>query len=97
MIEENKIIKEYRVTEKSNELISHLNQYTFEVYKEANKFQVAKAVEKQFGVSVARVNILNQSGKAKRNRRQAAGSMGKTASMKKAIVSLKEGDKIEMI
>lgn len=96
MIEESKIIKEYRVTEKSNELISHLNKYTFEVCKQAKKFQIAKAIEKQFGVGVARVNTLNQSGKAKRNRRQ-SGSMGKTASIKKAIVTLKEGDKIEMV
>ena len=59
-------------------------KYVFQVAKEANKTEVRQAVEKIFGVNVAKVNILNVSGKTKRMGRY----VGKTASYKKAVVSL---------
>lgn len=89
------IIKEYRVTEKATELISNGNKYTFEVYPNANRREVAAAVERLFGVKVARVNILNKQGKLKRNR-SVRGQSGRTAAMKKAIVTLQKGESIEL-
>lgn len=89
------IIKEYRVTEKATELISNQNQYTFEVYPDANRRQVAAAVERLFGVKVARVNIMNKAGKTRRSR-TVRGQTGTTAAMKKAIVTLHKGESIEL-
>ena len=59
-------------------------KYTFKVAKESNKTEVRKAIEEIFGVSVAKVNIMNVNGKTKRMGRY----VGKTASYKKAIVTL---------
>ncbi len=89
------IIKDYRVTEKATALISEGNKYTFEVYPTANRRQVAAAVERLFNVKVSRVNILNKQGKLKRSR-TVRGQTGRTASMKKAIVTLQPGDSIEL-
>ncbi|PWU04395.1 MAG: 50S ribosomal protein L23 [Verrucomicrobia bacterium] len=91
-----KIIKRYCITEKAATLSSNLNQYVFEVDKNVNRIEVAKAIEGLFNVTVTKVNILNKQGKAKRSRTQ-RGKVGRTASAKRAIVSLKEGDKIEMV
>lgn len=91
-----KIIKKYCITEKAAALSSNLNQYVFEVDKNVNRIEVAKAIESLFNVSVTRVNILNKCGKTKRSRTH-KGKVGRTASSKRAIVSLKEGDKIEIV
>ena len=91
-----KIIKGYCVTEKASDLSANLNQYTFEIFADANRRQVAAAVEKMFDVEVTNVNIYNKKGKVKRSRTQ-RGKTGKKADVKKAIVSLKEGDTIEII
>ena len=48
----NRILKQYRITEKSNILSSENNQYTFEVYPEASRNQVARAIEETFKVKV---------------------------------------------
>ena len=69
-----------------------LNKYTFEVAKDANKYQIKDAVEEIFGVKVVRVNTLTVKPKTKRVRYVA----GKTRSWKKAIVTLAEGDTIEV-
>lgn len=89
------IIKEYRVTEKAADLTAHQNKYTFEVFPRATRREVASAVEKLFDVKVVRVNILNQRAKTKRNR-FSRGRPGHTAAMKKAVVTLAEGDSIEL-
>ena len=68
------------------------NKYTFEVHKKANKIEVAKAIEEIFGVKVAKVNTLNVKAKPKRMRYHE----GKTRTWKKAIVTLAEGDTIEL-
>ncbi|MBY4798167.1 50S ribosomal protein L23 [Collinsella sp. AGMB00827] len=68
------------------------NRYTFEVAKDANKFQIKDAVEEIFNVKVVRVNTLRVKPKIKRVRYVA----GKTRSWKKAIVTLREGDTIEI-
>ena len=71
---------------------TEMKRYTFEVAKSANKIEIAKAVEQIFGVKVVRVNTLTVKPKTKRVRYVA----GKTRSWKKAIVTLAEGDTIEV-
>ena len=63
-----KVLKLVRLSEKSNRLSSELGQYTFEVFKDANKHQIAEAVEQTFKVTVRRVNVQNYRGKNKRTR-----------------------------
>jgi len=89
-----RILKLVRLTEKANKLSSALGQYTFEVYADANKHAIANAVEQTFQVSVRRVNIQNYRGKNKKSR-QGRPSIG--SDYKKAIVTLKTGDKIELL
>ena len=64
-------------------------KYTFEVAKDANKIEIAKAVEELFGVKVSKVNTINVDGKLRRYGR----FEGYTASRKKAIVTLTEDSK----
>ena len=62
-----------------------LNKYTFEVAKDANKYQIKDAVEEIFGVKVEKVTTIRMDGKLKRQGRYPA---GRTASYKKAVVKL---------
>ena len=78
------IIKRPIITEQSMESAS-FKKYTFEVAKDANKIEIAKAVEEIFGVKVAKVNTINMYGKEKRMGRYPA---GRRASWKKAMVKL---------
>ena len=71
------------VTEQSMAAMAE-NKYTFVVSKSANKTEIKKAVEAIFGVNVEKVNTLNYDGKVKRMGR----SVGRTASIKKAVVKL---------
>ena len=64
-------------------------KYTFKVAKDANKIEIAKAVEELFGVKVAKVNTMNCCGRQKRM----GMSVGVTPAWKKAIVTLAEGSK----
>lgn len=91
-----KILKEFRITEKSNQLSSNLNQYTFEVYQDADRVSIARAVESVFKVEVNRVNVLYQKPKVKRDRTN-RGKVGVKSGFKKAVVTLKDGDKIELV
>jgi len=86
------IIQTVRLTEKATLLGEKHNQYVFRVARKANKVQIKRAVEALFNKTVLRVNTSNYLGKA---RRQRTAAYGKTADWKKAIVTLKEGDKIE--
>lgn len=79
------------ISEHSYDLMEN-NTYTFEVAKEANKVEIAQAVEAIFDVTVVKVNTLNVKAKPKRVRYQ----LGKTRTWKKAMVTLKEGDSIEL-
>ena len=88
------VLKLVRLTEKSNKLSSELGQYTFEVFSDATKHTIAEAVEKTFKVTVTRVNIQNYRGKNKKSRQ---GRPSTTSDYKKAIVTLKSGDKIELV
>ena len=76
------------ITEKSMAGIAD-KKYTFKVAKDANKIEIAEAVEKLFKVDVAKVNTINIRGKMKRMGRYS----GYTASWKKAIVTLKADSK----
>ena len=87
-----KVIKRPLLTEKNDRLRELQNQYCFEVAVEANKHDVKAAVESLFGVKVKAVRLLNRLGKVKRMGK----SSGKRASWKKAFVSLREGDVIEL-
>ena len=78
------IIKRPIITEQSMADIDS-KKYVFEVAKDANKIQIAKAVEEAFGVKVAKVNTLNMQGKLKR---QGAQPAGRRPSWKKAMVTL---------
>ena len=79
------------VSERSFDLMSQ-NKYTFEVAKQAPKEEIAAAVEKLFGVHVLKVNTINVKPKTKRVRYVA----GQTRSWKKAIVTVADGDSIEL-
>jgi large subunit ribosomal protein L23 len=70
------------------------NIYTFVVANDANKIEIRHAIELIFGVRVTNVNTLNRTGKRKRNRR--TGGYGTRPSTKRAVVSLAEGDRIEI-
>jgi large subunit ribosomal protein L23 len=85
------IIRTVRLTEKGSRQSEKLNQYTVVADPRANKFQIRQAVQELFKVKVVRVNTLNVRGKARRKRTAQA---GRASNWKKAIVTLKEGDKI---
>ncbi len=88
------ILKTVLLTEKANKQSAELGQYTFLVARSATKHTVAAAVEQAFKVSVRRVNIQNYRGKNKKSRQ---GQPSMTSDYKKAIVTLKAGDKIELV
>ena len=85
------IIKTVRLTEKGTRQAEKYNQYTIVADRLATKPQIRQAVQELFKVKVVRVNTLNVRGKARRQRTSQA---GKASDWKKAIVTLKEGDKI---
>jgi large subunit ribosomal protein L23 len=91
MLEEYKIIRRPIVTEKSSILKDDNNHVTFEVSPSANKSEIKKAVEKLFKVTVLSVRTQNRQGKMKRMGR----FMGRRRAWKKAIVELKQGDRID--
>ena len=87
------IIKTVRLTEKGTRQAENYNQYTVVADPRANKTQIRHAVQELFKVKVTKVNTLNVRGKARRQRTAQAGT---TNHWKKAIVTLKEGQKISL-
>lgn len=83
------------VTEKMERLSDKLNQYGFVVDKRANKLQIKKAVEELYGVNVDSINTMRYGGKAKTRYTRSGYIAGRTNSYKKAVVTLKEGEKID--
>ncbi|MGB4338479.1 MAG: 50S ribosomal protein L23 [Bacillota bacterium] len=79
------------ITEKSNRLTTE-GKYVFEVKRDANKIEIAKAVEALFNVTVTDVNTMTVRGKLKRQGR----FEGRTPTWKKAVVTLKAGDRIPL-
>jgi large subunit ribosomal protein L23 len=93
MMEPNDIIQTASLTEKSTLMSEKQNKYVFRVHPRANKLQIKNAVERLFQKKVVHVNTCNYEGKWSRVR----GPYGRKASWKKAIVTLKEGEKIDLV
>jgi large subunit ribosomal protein L23 len=87
------VIKTVRLTEKGTTQGERFNQYTVVADRRANKLQIRNAVQDLFKVKVLSVNTLNVRGKARRKRTYQAGT---TLAWKKALVTLKEGDRISL-
>ena len=86
------LVRQAWITEKAG-LLARERKYVFIVERNANKSEVKKAIEGIYNVKVAEVNIINTKGKKKRLGR----SMGRSANHKKAMVSLKEGNTIDIM
>ena len=86
------ILRHIWMTEKATILGEKGNQYLFEVARDATKLEIRKAVEAAFSKKVVAVNTLRSRGKSRRGR---VGRVGKTASRKKAIVTLAPGEKLD--
>mgnify|MGYP001567837200 FL=1 len=86
-----RVIRRPMVTEKSTRQKEESRQYVFEVNRDANKIEIQSAVERLFKVKVLQVRTSNVLGKVKRLGRR----YGKRPDWKKAIVTLKEGDRID--
>jgi large subunit ribosomal protein L23 len=87
------VILEPVVSEKSYNLLDE-GAYTFKVHPDANKIEIRQAVESIFDVKVLKVTTANRKGKRKRNRR--ALTFGRRPDTKRAIVTLVEGDRIDL-
>lgn len=83
------------ITEKS-ETLKLENKYTFKVNAKANKIEIKRAIEEIFEVEVEKVNVLNTKPKNKNFRTKRIQKEGKTKPFKKAIITLKDGQSIEL-
>ena len=88
------IIQTASLTEKSTLLSEKQNKYVFRVSPRANKIQIKQAIERLFQKKVVDVNTCNYAGKKKRERTV---NFGRRAHWKKAIVTLAEGEKIDLV
>jgi large subunit ribosomal protein L23 len=86
------LVKKVLITEKGTTLREKQNQYHFEVARDANKIEIKKAIETIFSVKVAEVRTMQMHGKEKRMGQHA----GRRNDWKKAIVTLKPDQKIEL-
>ena len=86
-----RIIRKPIITEKATKL-SEFNKVVFEVSSKSNKIEIKGAIEKLFSVKVKAVNIINIRGKVKRFK----GVLGKKNDVKKAVVTLEEGNTIDI-
>lgn len=85
------LIKKPHITEKSHSL-QEIGKYVFIVEPSATKNEIKKIIKKTFGVDAIKVNIINKEGKIKMFRNKA----GRQINLKKAVVTLKEGQKINL-
>ena len=96
-----KIIIKPLLSEKANMLSSTKRQYVFQVSSNSNKLQIKSAIEKKFEVKVDKVRTINYKGKMKNTSVRSNGKVLRTsgfrASWKKAIVTLLEGQQIDII
>jgi large subunit ribosomal protein L23 len=88
------ILKRPLVTEKMTAL-NESGKYAFEVNKNANKVEIKKTIEKLYGVTVEKVATMRAQGKLKSKNTKAGVVSGRKPTVKKAIVTLKEGDVID--
>ncbi len=84
------------LSEKVNRLSEKYNRYTFIVNKKANKLEIKKAVEEFYGISVEDVNTINVPSKVKQRNTKAGLLTGRKSAKKKAIVTVAEGDTIDL-
>ena len=84
------------ITEKMSNLTADQNKYGFLVIPNANKIEIAKAVQDKFDVHVVDIRTVNHPGKTKTQFRKSGRFTGKTARYKKAIVTLREGETIDL-
>ena len=89
------IIKKPVVSEKSSDM-NEKGKYTFIVDKDCNKIEIAKAVEKMYGVTVQDVNTIRYSGKVKSKYMKSRVVSGRRPAFKKAIITVKKGDMIDI-
>ena len=87
------VVRRLMLSEKGARLSETENKYFVEVAPNANKIDIKRAVEQLFKVKVVGVNTLNRMGKLKRDRRW---RLSHAASWKRAVVTLKAGDKIDL-
>jgi len=87
------VIRELHLTEKGSQGTERQNSYFFRVAKGANKLEIRRAVEKLYGVTVAGVRTMNYRGKRKRERTV---RYGRRSDWKRAVVTLKEGSRIDL-
>ena len=92
----NDIIIKPIITEKMTEQSAQLPRYGFIVNKNANKVEIKKAVNKLYNVEVLTVNTMNYSGKTRSRSTKTSITKGKSKAFKKAIVTLREGDSIDL-
>lgn len=85
------------ITEKNTANQESLNKYAFEVNRDTNKIEIAKAVEKKFNVRVIGVNTITSKGKKKSQMTRKGRFEGYRADKKKAIVTLHKEDKIDFL
>jgi large subunit ribosomal protein L23 len=86
------IIKKIQITEKGT-LLGEAHKYLFEVAPDSNKVEIKRAVESLFDVKVSQVNTMNYTGKRKRQR---TAKYGKRSDWKRAVVTLAEGNSIDL-
>ncbi len=91
MMEPTQVLIRPIITEKSMRLRDEHNQYLFEVKRDLNKISIKRVVEEAFKVKVTKVRVLSVRGKERRM----GWFSGRRPDWKKAIVTLKEGNKIE--
>ena len=90
------ILKKPILTEKISALTEKLNRFAFKVDHRANKLQIKQAIENMYGVSVESVNTMIVSGKVKSRNTKAGLITGRTAKYKKAIITLKGSETIDL-
>lgn len=84
------------LSEKVNRLSEKYNRYTFVVNRKANKLEIKKAVEEFYGITVENVNTINVPSKVKQRNTKAGLLTGRKPAKKKAIVTVAEGDTIDL-
>ncbi|PJJ80394.1 50S ribosomal protein L23 [Mucilaginibacter auburnensis] len=89
------ILRKPLLTEKVTQLTDKLNRYAFLVNPKANKIQIKAAIEAMYGVNITAVNTMRYVGKLKTRNTKAGPVSGRAATVKKAVVTLKDGEVID--
>jgi large subunit ribosomal protein L23 len=89
------ILKKPLLTEKVAQLTEKLNRYAFIVDPRANKIQIKTAIEAMYGINIVAVNTMRYVGKLKSRNTKAGLVQGRSATVKKAIITLKDGETID--